>query len=293
MKAEGNKRSSKWNKGSYINNIASLIRDILEQSEDLPYNLPSSYMTFLSIWLLSCLVVSTAYRGKMVSLLTFPVYDRIPATFDELATAREFDIDFHYFGNVGYAYFKSSTNPSFIKIFNKMGKEPDPVVCMRRTLNKKSACIIFIATYDELLHRNLSDQYGKSPLKFTPHRGAMFPAGVIHQYKAPLSENFRRILHPAMEAGLIPFWQREDLNRVLQNKNKWQRSNGVDIASFVWGTGNRVSDNLLRVRNLHGAFIIFGLGLITGSLSFLAEIIKRVLWSFVIRFVHKIVVKMF
>ncbi|CAL8142324.1 unnamed protein product [Orchesella dallaii] len=258
---------------SYIGGIAFAVRGLLEQCAELRSGIRLPFKSFLICWLLFSLVCSTLYRSKMVSLLTFPVYGRVPKSFDELATKKDFAIDFHYFGNVGYAYFKSSTNPSFVEIFQRMGKEPSPLKCLQRTLTDKSACIIFIVTFDELLHRNLSDQYGQSPLKFTPHNGAFFPAGVIHEYKAPLSFNFQSILFPAMETGLIPLWQQEDLNKILEDKNRWQKANKVDV-NALWGE-ERSDDDALRVRNLQGAFLIIVVGLASSIIAFFMELFNR------------------
>ncbi len=253
----------------YIIAASYLIRALLEQCPDLPkYGDRISFKTFLIVWLMFSLVVSTVYRSKMVSLLTFPSLEHVPVNFDELALDKKFAVDFHYFGNVK-TYFDSSTNPSYKEITSRMGKEPNIVTCMERAIRDKSACITFILTYKETVYRNLSDRYGNTPLKFVPD-GAVFRAGMIHQHKAPLSSNFKFVLATAMETGLMPFWEQKDLDEGLKNKNLWQRMNNIE--GITWDDGN---DSILHMKNLQGPFAILILGTIAAIFAFVAENRKR------------------
>jgi len=253
----------------YVVAASYLIRALLEQCPELPkYGNSVSFKTFLTFWLMFSLVISTVYRSKMVSLLTFPTLEHVPVNFDELALDKDFAVDFHYFGNVD-TYFSSKMRPSYKKILDRMGREPDPVICMDRTIREKSACITFILTYKETLYRNLSDQYGNSPLNFVPD-GAVFRAGMIHQHNAPLSSNFKFLLATAMETGLIPFWEQSDLIEGLNNKNRWQKMNNIE--GLTWDSGN---DSILHVRNLQGPFVILILGLIVAIFAFVVESRER------------------
>lgn len=253
-----------------------MIRGLLDQCADLPKNMSETFKVYISVWLLVCVVCTCAYTSKMVSLLTFPSFDVAPSNFDELADANDYHIDFLYFGNVGYTLFEKSTNPSFVKIFTKMTREPDALACLKHPLVAiKTVCITFSITYQQVLYRNLSDQYGRSPLTFLFQNSAMFPAGLVHQHWAPFSSNFKSILYSAMETGLIPFWQQQDLNEILERKNHWQKANNITINDAAWGSGAQDDDNLLRVRNLTGAFTIMVVGMTAAMFAFGVENMKR------------------
>jgi hypothetical protein len=192
-------------------------RSFLDQGDDRVSlsSTNSSLRVFIVVWFLCVLVISTAYKSKMVSFMTFPVLSEVPNSFEQLAKSK-FKIDFHYFGNVGYSLFKTSKSPTFVKIYEKMYREPNPLECLGRTAKEKSACIIFIITFEELKHRNFSDRTGASPLKFQPYRGVMFPAGVVNEHKSKLQANFKWILGTAMEMGLMRFWENQDLQSTLR-----------------------------------------------------------------------------
>jgi hypothetical protein len=155
----------------------------------------------------------------MVSFMTFPVLSEVPQTFDTLAHSK-FTIDFHYFGNVAFTLFKSSKPSStFGILYENMYREPDPIKCLERTVlgtKKKSACIIFGTTFDELKHRNFSDKRGMSPMKFHAYRGLMYSTGVVLPHKSKHMDGFRACLNFAMEMGLFRYWENEDFNKILR-----------------------------------------------------------------------------
>lgn len=212
----------------------------------------------------------------MVTLMTFPVMEKLPETLDDLAKSR-LHIDFHYFGNVGYELFQSSRHPTFVAIFGKMRREPDPVACLKKALNPedKSACILFILTWEELKARNMSDSAGRSPLSFWPYSGVMWPAGVVHSHKAALSQSFQWVINTAMEMGLMDFWEKEDLKEILKNKNSWMKTEklkgSLDIQNFSEGG----SEDVLKLGNLKGPLLILGFGTLLSGAALFAEVLSH------------------
>jgi len=196
-------------------------RSFLDQGDDRVSTASTNFSLrlFIVFWMLAVVVLSTAYRSKMVSFMTFPVLSKVPQDFEQLAKDSKFKIDFHYFGNVGFVLFTTSKAPSFVAIAKKMNLEPDPLKCLERSAKTKSACIIFIITFEELKHRNFSDQRGHSPLKFQPYTGFMFPAGIVNDHKSKLQGSFYTLLSSSMEMGLMQFWEKEDLQKTLRLNN--------------------------------------------------------------------------
>jgi hypothetical protein len=71
----GKKRT--WTAAEFI------LGTFLEQSFDLPERVPLRIIT--TVWLAFALVMGTGYRSKLVTALAFPVINKPPETFKELA----------------------------------------------------------------------------------------------------------------------------------------------------------------------------------------------------------------
>ncbi|CAG7817265.1 unnamed protein product, partial [Allacma fusca] len=98
----------------YSNQIWFVAGTILEQDIHLPHNLV--LRTFVTFWLLFALVVTTAYRSQLVPSLAFPYVEKPPQTFDQLTASSSYRWGLYYLAGAAYAAFRSSTNPTYIKI---------------------------------------------------------------------------------------------------------------------------------------------------------------------------------
>ncbi|CAL8139158.1 unnamed protein product [Orchesella dallaii] len=246
-------------------------RIFLEQSDRLPVGLPQSIRIILGFWLLFALIGTTVYRAKMVNLLTFPVFEHIPLTYHELAESH-YDIEFHYFPNIAYNAFKSSTNPTIVKIFQKMSKQTDPIKCLKNTMNSKSVCILFSSVNDDLINRNVSDNFGQTPIKQSTNYAFMFTPGISSQKRADFSPNFHHILSTSIQMGLNEWWERSDAYQLLKNKNSWLKTlgrGGNHAGVFQYENEDLGGD--LHLKNLKGAFAVFVGGLVSAMAAFLLE----------------------
>lgn len=264
------KSNSSWNAFKVFQ---YLIRIFIEQAEELPDHLPLSMELLVTVWLMFSLIGATLYRAKMVTFMTFPLFEKTPETYEELVEPNsKYEIEFHYFPNIAYNSFKSSTNPVIVATFQKMLKQPDPIKCLQHTLSSKSVCIMFTSVHEDLISRNMSDRFGVSPIRSSSNWAFMFTPGISSQKRAEFTENFRKILQTSLAMGLNEWWQRSDAYLVLKMKNNWVKSippGGDRSGVFQYGDGG--SDDVLRFKHLKGAFGVLLGGLLTALGFFFGE----------------------
>lgn len=246
-------------------------RIFIEQSQDIPYGLPESIKIVLGFWLLFALVGTTIYRAKMVTFMTFPVFEHTPDTYDELIHSN-YQIEFHYFPNIAYNSFKTSTNPVTMEVFQKMLKQPDPIKCLQHTLASKSVCIMFTSVHEDMVNRNMSDRFGQSPIRSSSQYAFMFTPGISSQKRADFTPNFRQILQTSLQMGLNEWWERSDAYFLLKQKNAWIKNlpnEGNRTGVFQYDAGD--SDDVMHLRHLTGAFTVLIGGWVFALGMFLSE----------------------
>lgn len=251
----------------------------IEQADVLPVDIPQTIKIIMGYWLLFTLIGTTLYRAKMVTFMTFPVFESAPQTFDELVKS-EYKIVFHYFPNIAYNSFRLSSNPVMQQTFQKLIKEPDPVLCMKYALTTKSVCIMFTSVHEDTINRNMSDRFGQSPIKAAPGYAYLFSPGIVLEKMADVYSNFKWILSNSLQMGLNEHWQRSDQFKLLEHKNMWVNSipKGGDRSNvFQYDYG--LSDDVLHLKHFKGAYVVFFAGLILSSIAFLGEQVKSALAS--------------
>jgi len=75
----------------------------------------SALRCFVALWLCFTLVVTTIYRSKLVSLLAFPIMEKLPQTFEELV-ASDYHVAFVRHGDSAYNTLKASTDPVYVTL---------------------------------------------------------------------------------------------------------------------------------------------------------------------------------
>jgi len=74
-------------------------------------------------------------------------------------------IDLIFTGGAAYDLFRSSTSPTFQKMFKKMSIEPDALKCLRKAIQVDICCCMWAGAADYLNQKNMSDKYGRSPFQ--------------------------------------------------------------------------------------------------------------------------------
>ncbi|CAL8073858.1 unnamed protein product [Orchesella dallaii] len=263
------KKSKKWSIKTILQYFG---RTWIEQGDDIPVELTQPVKIILGFWLLFAMVGTNAYRAKMVTLMTFPVMNPVPVTFDELAGSN-YQIVFHYFGSVAYNTFKGSKSASYSAILGRMRKEPSPLKCLLSTISQSNiACILFGASYREVKNRNLSDSFGQSPILINPNTGFMFTPGIVAKRQAVFTPNFKRILSTSLQMGIHDYWERSNLKRFLQAKNEWLRNTNQSQLDYgIVRVKQEKSDGSVHLQHMKGAFVILVCGLANALCLFLQE----------------------
>lgn len=91
---------------------------------------------FTIAWLTFTLLISTAYRSKLVTFLAFPNVDPPPDSFEALAKS-SYKIGLQYIKGAAYQVFKNSKNPTYSKIFKRMSLESEDVNCFLAASKKE------------------------------------------------------------------------------------------------------------------------------------------------------------
>lgn len=93
----------------------------------------------------------------MVSLLAFPVLEKIPTTFEQLV-ASDYTVGFIKHGDAAYNTLAASTDPVYVTLVKEMEIiTGNGLECLERVVEKKYACLAFAFSTIYLLYGNLSD----------------------------------------------------------------------------------------------------------------------------------------
>lgn len=125
-----------------------------------------SVRVLTSFWFLFALVISTAYRGKLVSLIAFPALSWVPTTFDELAYSN-YRVGLNVFGKGGatYTVLSTSKSPVYQTFFKRMELYPNPVHCLNEAFHNDFGCLMVKSVADFFGAKNFTDKFGRNPFK--------------------------------------------------------------------------------------------------------------------------------
>lgn len=158
-----------------------LYSSLLEQDSFNPGNIVAHPIRlFCSFWLIFALIISCAYRAKLVSVIAFPISTFVPETFEALSYS-DFRPGLNTIGRGDAAYIRFSTTPSpvFQKMFKKMEITPNGLECLKKTVKEDICFIIWagIAEYESM--KNISDKFGRSPLQFSTDTTYFIEDGMV------------------------------------------------------------------------------------------------------------------
>lgn len=161
-----------------------LFASFMEQDSDYYLNITqlSPVRTLLAFWFLFALILSTAYRGKLVSLIAFPDLTWVPSTFEDLAGS-SYRVGVNVLGKGGAAYsvLSTSKSPVFQTLFNKMEIYPDAAVCLKEGLLKNIGCIMWKSIADSTEAKNFTDKFGRKPFRTSEQTTTFIADGYVSQ----------------------------------------------------------------------------------------------------------------
>lgn len=249
-----------------------MFRSLVEQGDNILFS-PSISVTLklLSLfWLLFVLVLLTAYKSKLVSFLAFPNVDVPPDTFDALSKS-SFKIVLQYTG-AAVMLFKTSSNPTYVKIFNRMTTEKSDVKCFEEAINSKAACISWANIVDYVSYKNLSDSHGQTPLVKAPAAAYFLLGGILMRKKSTYRVEISNYIMQAMDSGLLNKWKKLDEEFVSAERKFWRRKSNATMHNSYATSG--VSD-VLTMKHLSGSFLILACGIVVAICVFAKELYIR------------------
>lgn len=218
----------------------------------------------LIIWLFGGLIINSLYNSKIVAMLAIPVYNSVPKTFEELsASGYQWGMDIA--GGSLYAYFQSSTSPTFQKMFRGLEKPKETVNCFQVATQTKFACITWAGVADYISWRNFTVVGGRTPFVRSQEVVNFIIAGLAMKRNAVFKPNFDKTISILYDTGHWDKATKLDLEKLQDEYFTWQR----DILNKPV---KRYSDDKdvspIKFLNIFGVLCIFLFGNIMASLWF-------------------------
>ena len=262
-----------------------MIAPLLEQ--DFHYPTTQGLRCFCIVWLFFALLMSTAYRSELVPSLAFPYVQMPPQTFEQL-TSSNYRWGLYYLAGAAYSAFRSSTNPTYVKLFKGMEIENDAVHCLIRAIETRFACIIYEGSAVDVVHRSLSDKHGRHPINVAPTTTFFISSCWVMEKRAIFRPNFERLMHQTMDMGVNMRWVEMNYRRIRE-----ERRENVNRTQYTF-TDAKDGPQPLELVTFTGPFFVLIFGILVASAQFSMEIVilklKRKL-PLVMRYVRKIVLR--
>ena len=248
-----------------------VIKALLEQGcDNLEAEKRKSVKLMISVWLLVSIVLGTAYKAKLTTLLTYPILETVPADFDELAQS-DYEIYLHDLGGLPEAILAKSTNPSLIEIREKMHKEKSLLKCINATLNSRAACIALglNAQFQVVKHFNSRGRTGIEKAKKTAY--SSLPGGPLLRKGLPFAKNFAKTIRNIFDTGLIyKFQEDEDATH-----KKRRVSKNITSCSASEPRGKDEDEaQPIYLKDIIGVFAVYVVLLLVSMCVFCFEIVK-------------------
>jgi len=250
-----------------------LFATAIEQSADMEFlrkTKATAQTTLLNvtIWLIFTLVMSTAYKSKLMNSLLFPLLEKIPHNFDELADS-DYTLVLQYIRGLGLDRLKASNNPTHHKIVERLLLEANDVKCFEYVMKTRASCIAWYDVVDYISNQNFTDRTGQVPFVRAADAIFFIPGGLGMQKGSLFAHNFDKVILRALDMGLFVKWFDMDVTFIRAERMKWIRASNKEVERAVEDSAG------LGLKNLTAAFLFLGVGLILGCLIFCAEVARH------------------
>ena len=246
-----------------------ILSSLFEQDFEYPSASPSRVLC--GLWLLSTFLLTTAYRSKLVTQMTFPTMQSLPKTFAELAKSDfQWGLEAAAIGGAAHQHFKPSINPVNEQIYGRMGHEKSSRNCFTKAILKNFACITWNGQGEYILHRNFTDRAWRSPLTMSEDLSAIVGAGYVYKKRALFKANFDRLVDSVREMGMVEKWRNMDYDRERQDHLKWLHEHPEEETH-----GEEELDDVLTLKHLKGPFYILIAFSFVSFLCFIIELLSH------------------
>lgn len=222
----------------------------------------SSTRMMVAFWLFFGLLIVTAYCSKLVGLLSFPVLEFSPKTWEQLSetSSGEYHISLQYNKGAVYTIFKTTTDPTFLKILPRIYLEQNVMKCFQGWIqSSKYVCICIDLIVDYIVKRNLSDKSGSVPMVAAPDKLNFYPMTLLVKKDALFLDKFNFVLGTGAAMGLPEKWSRFDDEIIRNERLAWERAKGKADVAY----GDPSGSGALKMQNYTGILYVFTVGVFT------------------------------
>ncbi|CAL8130312.1 unnamed protein product [Orchesella dallaii] len=185
--------------------IGFLFTTLLEQSAPL-LPISQTLRCFASLWLLFAMVVTNAYRSKLVTFMAFPVFSLPPKTFEHLAFS-DYEIGFMKIGDSAYNTLAASNDQVYRRLVGEMEIfKGVNLECVKKVVREENfACIGYDFALTHLRERNLSSEESRK-LRFAPATTYNICMGLATRARSIYRINFGKVLSYTRPFHLAKKW---------------------------------------------------------------------------------------
>lgn len=243
---------------------------ILEQDKRL-ISKETSVRIMVAFWLMFGIVINTGYRSKLVSLISFPVLEHLPSTFEELskaASSNAIHVTLHDEGGPAMLYFRSSTYPTIRTLAENFDLLKNQTKCMEQSiLSSRSTCIMWTVISNYVMLRYFATDRASNqqqPVEMQEEIN-IAPVGLVYQKDSLYTVKFDWALRAAVAFGIPETWKQMDADFLRQERGMQEN---------FYGTQLEDEHQPLSTSNFIGAFYMFTVGHSLALTSLLIEMWK-------------------
>ncbi|KAK3872219.1 hypothetical protein Pcinc_022687 [Petrolisthes cinctipes] len=252
---------------------------LLEQSTPNPFFRNSYQVDFVHVfqmvvggWLLFCLIVSTCYKGSLISHLSIQSKTKPIETMEELVSMEEgtwnWGMEEALYKGAVIEFFTRHSNPVVKKFAEKF-----KVVSWQEGLEKVRGGRYSLMGFEDFLTviiaSYFTDDRGRSPF-YKSKKGVtvLNDLGWGLRKGLPVSSRFKKLFEHLDESGVINHWIDNKMRHKINTNRKEQQQQSTQQGSIL---KDEEWNLVLGMEHLQGAFYLLLFGTILAILSLLAE----------------------
>lgn len=244
----------------------------LEQSG---FRVPSTIRGYVVIWLIACVVLGTAYKSKLRTFLMFPLSQRLPYTFEELADIPEIKITLAALGKIEESFFFESDLELTKKLAPRINVVNDRDSCMRTALFEEAHVCISWSLAKALVAQKMTLNTTVDPFLYSTAGVQRLDVGIGFQQHSIFVRAFELITLTAFEMGFMEKWEDKamlDLKKTGIKKLLAKDNHDTELVNKLLEIAAGFSDNTpLRMRSLVAVFGILLVGITLAGVVLIAE----------------------
>ncbi|CAG7828740.1 unnamed protein product, partial [Allacma fusca] len=181
---------------------------MFEQSQSISGNYKIKFVLVLSLFF--CFIIGFGYKTNLISYLTFPSYQKLPSTFEELASEPKYKIGFGDLKGSGMVFLRTSTSGPIVTIAQRMTMEDNRLNCIINVVAETDfICMEFEHVGTSAVNRNLTLRRSISAVDKSSNEAFFIPIALSFPRSYKFYEEFNSILGILRDTGHYPKWVEE------------------------------------------------------------------------------------